>query len=63
MVKSRMRVTEMTAKTEMVYGRILSLGGKGGTNSYKIRLFIVKRSSVGSCKLIRPDAYHRAITE
>jgi len=22
-------VTEMTAKTEMVYGRLLSLGGKG----------------------------------
>ena len=53
----------MTAKTEMVYGRLLSLGGKGGTDSYKIRLFIVKRSSAGSCKLIRPDVYNRTITE
>ena len=52
----------MTAKTEMVYGRILSLGEKGGTNSYKIRLFIVKRSSADPCKIIRLDAYHCAIT-
>ena len=39
------------------------LGWGGATDSYKIRLFMVKRSSVGSCKLIRPDAYHRTITE
>ncbi|ERJ73060.1 hypothetical protein HMPREF9148_02781 [Prevotella sp. F0091] len=53
----------MTAKTEMVYGRILSLGGKGGTNSYKIRLFIVKRSSADPCKIIHLDVYHRTITD
>jgi len=29
MIKCEDGVTEMTAKTEMVYGRILSLGGKG----------------------------------
>ena len=28
MIKGRKGVTEMTVKTEMVYGRILSLGGK-----------------------------------
>ena len=28
MVKSKGRVTEMTAKSKMVYGRLLSLGGK-----------------------------------
>ena len=28
----------MTAKSEMVYGRLLSLDGKGGTDSYKISL-------------------------
>ena len=63
MIKGRKGVAEMTAKTEMVYGRLLSLGGKGGTDSYKIRLFIVKRSSVGSCKLIHSFTYHRTITE
>ena len=35
---------------------------KSGTDSYKIWLFLVKRSSAGSCKLIRPDVYHRTIT-
>ena len=29
MIKSKKRVTEMTAKSEIVYGRLLSLGGKG----------------------------------
>ena len=29
MIKDDSGVTEMTAKSEMVYGRILSLGGKG----------------------------------
>ena len=29
MIKGRKGVTEVTAKSEMVYGRILSLGGKG----------------------------------
>ena len=29
MVKSKGRVTEMTVKSGMVYGRLLSLGGKG----------------------------------
>ena len=57
MIKDDNGVTEMTAKTEMVYGRILSLGGKGGTNSYKIRLFLVKRSGADPCKLIRPSRY------
>jgi len=28
-IKDTTRVTEMTAKTEMVYGRLLSLSGKG----------------------------------
>ena len=63
MIKGRKGVTEMTVKTEMVYGRILSLGGKGGTNSYKIRLFIVKRSSADPCKIIHLDVYHRTITD
>jgi len=55
-------VTEMTAKSEMVCYRLLSSGGKGGADSYKIRLFMVKHSSVGSCKLIHSFTYHRAIT-
>ena len=63
MVKSRMRVTEMTAKSEMVYGRLLSLGGKGGTDSYKIRLFAIKLSSVGPRKIIRPSIYYHPITD
>ena len=29
MIKGDNGVTEMTAKTEMVYGRLLSLGGEG----------------------------------
>ncbi len=58
-----MRVTEMTAKSKMVYSRILSLGGKGTTDSYRIRLFIVKLSSAGPCKLIYSDVYHCTITD
>ena len=52
----------MTAKSEMVYGRLLSLDGKGGTDSYKIRQFVVKRSGADHHKIIHPDVYHRAIT-
>ena len=62
-IKGDNRVTEMTAKSEMVYDRLLSLGGKGGTDSYKIRLFAIKLSSVGPRKIIRPSIYHRAITD
>ena len=40
-----MRVTEMTAKSEMVYNRLLSMAGKGTTDSYGIRLLVVKRSA------------------
>ncbi len=57
MVKSKGRVTEMTAKSKMVYGRLLRLGGERGTDSYKIRLFVAKLSSAGSCKVIRPSRY------
>ncbi|WP_257881902.1 hypothetical protein [Prevotella histicola] len=53
----------MTVKSEMVCYRLLSLGGERGTDSYKIRLFVAKRSSIGLCKLIRPDVYYRAITD
>ncbi|MEZ7684380.1 hypothetical protein [Prevotella histicola] len=53
----------MTAKSEMVYGRLLSLDGKGGTDSYKIWLFMVKCSSADPCKLIRSSTYLRTITE
>ena len=63
MVKSKGRVTEMTVKSEIVYGRLLLLDGEGATDSYKIRLFVVKRSSAGPCKLICPDVYHRPITD
>ena len=63
MIKGENRVTEMTAKSGMVYGRLLSSGGKGGTDSYKIWLFMVKCSSADPCKLIRPEVYHRPITD
>ena len=63
MIKGDNGVTEMTAKSEMVCYRLLSLGGERGTDSYKIRLFVAKRSSIGLCKLIRPDVYYRAITD
>ena len=62
MIKGEKGVTEMTAKSEMVCNRLLRLSGERGTDSYKIRLFVAKRSGAGSCKLIRPDAYHRTIT-
>ena len=58
-----MRVTEMTAKSEMVYNRLLSMAGKGTTDSYGIRLFMVKLSSASPCKLIHSDVYHRTITD
>ena len=63
MVKSKGRVTEMTAKSKMVYGRLLRLGGERGTDSYKIRLFVVKRFSAGPCKITRIEVCHRTITE
>jgi len=53
----------MTAKSEIVYGKLLSLGGERATDSYKIRLFMIKLSSAGSCKLIHPSIYHRTITD
>ena len=52
----------MTAKSEMVYGRLLLLDGEGATDSYETRLFVAKRSGADPCKLIRLDAYHRTIT-
>ena len=52
----------MTAKSEMVCNRLLRLSGERGTDSYKIRLFVVKRSGADPCKIIRLDAYHRTIT-
>ena len=63
MIKGDNGVTEMTAKSKMVYGRLLSSGGKGGTDSYKIWLFMVKCSGTDPHKIIRPDAYHRTITD
>ena len=54
---------EMTAKSEMVCNRLLPSGRKGGTDSYKIRLFVVKLSSAGPCKIIRSSIYHRTITD
>ena len=63
MIKGDNGVTEMTAKSEMVCYRLLSSGGKGGTDSYKIWLFVAKRSSVGPCKLIRLNIYHHTITD
>ena len=53
----------MTAKSEMVCNRLLRLSGERGTDSYKIRLLVVKRSSSGSCKIIHLDVYHRTITD
>ena len=44
----------MTAKSKMVYGRLLSSGGKGGTDSYKIRLFVVKCSGTDPIRLSVP---------
>ena len=63
MVKSKGRVTEMTVKSEIVYGRLLSLDGEGATDSYKTRLFVAKHSSADPRKIIRPSIYHRAITD
>ena len=37
--------------------------GERETDSYGIRLLVVKRSSAGSCKLIRPSIFHRTITD
>ena len=48
MVKSRIRVTEMTAKTEMVYGRLLSLGRKG-------RLIVIRYACLWQNA---PDQFH-----
>ena len=62
MVKCENGVTEMTAKSEIVYGSLLLLDGEGETDSYKTRLFVAKRSGADPCKLIRLDAYHRTIT-
>jgi len=56
-------VTEMTAKSKMVCNRLLRLSGERGTDSYKIRLFMVKRSSADPCKIIRSSTYHRTITD
>ena len=53
----------MTAKSEMVYGRLLLLDGEGATDSYKIRLLVVKRSSAGPRKISRLEVCHRTITE
>ena len=53
----------MTAKSEMVCNRLLRLSGERGTDSYGTRLFMVKRSGAGPCKLIPPSIYHRAITD
>ena len=33
------------------------------TDCYGIRLFVVKLSSAGSCKIIRLDEYYHTITE
>ena len=62
MIKGDNGVTEMTAKSKMVYGRLLSLGGERATDSYEIRQFVVKRSGADHHKIIHPDVYHRAIT-
>jgi len=48
----------MIAKSKMVCNRLLRLSGERGTDSYKIRLFVAKRSSEGPCKIIHPDVYH-----
>ena len=63
MVKCENGVTEMTAKSEMVYGRLLSLSGKG-------RLIIMGHACLWQnapvqfhVKLICSDAYHRPITD
>ena len=53
----------MTAKSKMVCNRLLRLSGERGTDSYKIRLFMVKCSGTDPHKIIRPDAYHRTITD
>ena len=39
------------------------LGWERATDSYGIRLFVVKRSGADPCKIIHPDVYHRTITE
>ena len=39
------------------------LGWGGATDSYKIRLFMVKLFSASPRKIIRPSIYHRAITD
>jgi len=41
----------------------LVLEWERATDSYGTRLFVAKRSSVGPCKLICPDVYHRPITD
>ncbi|MBW4756733.1 hypothetical protein [Prevotella histicola] len=53
----------MTAKSEMVCNRLLRLSGERGTDSYKIRLLVVKRSSAGPRKISRLEVCHRTITE
>lgn len=39
------------------------LGRERSTDSYGIRLFVVKLSSSGSCKIIHLDVYYRTITD
>ncbi|WP_449032259.1 hypothetical protein [Prevotella histicola] len=53
----------MTAKSEMVCNRLLFLGGERATDSYEIRLFMVKCSGTGPRKITRLDIYHRTITD
>ena len=62
MIKDRKGVTEMTAKSEMVYGRLLRLGGKG-------RLIVIRYACLWQNAPVQilvnlsvlPDT-HRAIT-
>ena len=51
----------MTAKSKKVCKSFV-LGWERSTDSYKIRLLVVKRSGAGPRKIIRPSIYHRTIT-
>ena len=53
----------MTVKSEIVYGRLLSLDGEGATDSYKTRLFVAKHSSADPRKISRLEVCHRTIME
>jgi len=56
-------VTEMTAKSGMVFNRLLSSGGKGETHSYWIQQLMIELSRAVSCKFICLSIYYRTITD